>query len=58
MGMNPLANLFWIIIDPISRPNELSKVIRDLLKGHVPLLEIPAFVIWLLLAQKREETLQ
>jgi hypothetical protein len=39
-------------------PNELSKVLRDLFKGHVPWHEIPAFVLWILFIQKREENSQ
>jgi hypothetical protein len=55
MAMKPLAILFGPVIAPIFRPNEFSKVIRDLFKGHVPCLEIPAFVVWLLFTKKRGE---
>jgi len=53
--MKPLAILFGTVIAPISRPNEFFKVIRDLYKGHVPCLEVPAFVVWLLFTQERGE---
>ena len=39
-------------------PDELLKVMRDLINGHVHWLEIPAFIFWFVFEQKPEENAQ